>query len=472
MPSAAIFDLDRTLLTGSSAPTFHKHLVAAGLTDSRSIPGQRAYEKSYDLFGENPVVMQLARLFVRTSKGWPVATVATAAEAAADELMNEVPGFARRLLDEHRAAGRLLVLATTSPAAFVTPFAKRLGFDHVVATRWSDDGVRYTGELDGEFLWNRAKCDAVVRLAEVEQISLARSYAYSDSTYDVPLLKAVGTPVAVNPDPQLAAIAVLNGWPIRHLDVSPGVAKVAGRELQEWLRPFNRPELVPNARFEFSGVENIPKTGAAILVFNHRSYFDSTAVTLLTGRAERSARFLGKKEVFDAPIIGRLGALFGGIRVDRGTGSTEPLDKAIAALEGGEMVAMAPQGTIPRGPAFFDPVLKARWGAARLAHATKAPVIPVGLWGTEKVWPRSARLPNLDIIDPPTVAVTVGGPVKLGYRSLQRDSERIMGAIVDLLPGEAREQRTPSEEDLVRTYPPGYSGDPTAEADRRPGSDT
>jgi putative phosphoserine phosphatase/1-acylglycerol-3-phosphate O-acyltransferase len=47
-----------------------------------------------------------------------------------------------------------------------------------------------------------------------------------------------------------------------------------------------------------------------------------------------------------------------------------------------------------------------------------------------------------------------------------------MGAIVDLLPGEAREQRTPSEEDLVRTYPPGYSGDPTAEADRRPGSDT
>ena len=62
--------------------------------------------------------------------------------------------------------------------------------------------------------------------------------------------------------------------------------------------------------------------------------------------------------------------------------------------------------------------------------------------------------------------------MKLGYRSLERDSERIMGAIVDLLPGEARERRTPSEEELVRTYPPGYSGDPTAEADRRPGSDT
>ena len=57
----------------------------------------------------------------------------------------------------------------------------------------------------------------------------------------------------------------------------------------------------------------------------------------------------------------------GGIRVDRGTGSDEPLKEAAAALAGGQLVALMPQGTIPRGPAFFDPVLKGRWGAARLA---------------------------------------------------------------------------------------------------------
>ena len=61
-----------------------------------------------------------------------------------------------------------------------------------------------------------------------------------------------------------------------------------------------------------------------------------------------------------------------------------------------------PQGTIPRGPAFFDPVLKGRWGAARLRQMTGAPVIPIGLWGTEKVWPRSSRLPNvLNVTNPP-----------------------------------------------------------------------
>ena len=56
---------------------------------------------------------------------------------------------------------------------------------------------------------------------------------------------------------------------------------------------------------------------------------------------------------------------------------------------------IAPEGTIPRGPAFFEPELRGRWGTARLAHATRAPVIPVGLWGTEHVWPRNQRLPTL-----------------------------------------------------------------------------
>ncbi|MDJ0974530.1 MAG: HAD-IB family hydrolase, partial [Planctomycetota bacterium] len=383
-----------------------------------------------------------------------------------------VPPAARALLREHKEAGRVLVLATTSPAAFVTPFAERLGFDHVVATRWQKRKGQYTGETVGGFLWGRAKRDAVVELAEAEGLNLAGSYAYSDSAYDVPLLRAVGKPVAINPDPHLTVIAGLNGWPIRNFDKSPGVLKLGGRELQEWLRPFSRPELVPNARFSFEGVENIPADGACILVFNHRSYFDPTAVNLLLARAGRSARFLGKKEVFDVPLVGRLGRMLGGIRVDRGTGSDEPLDKAVEALEIGELVAMAPQGTIPRGPAFFDPELKGRWGAAKLAHETRAPVIPVGLWGTEKVWPRSARMPSLDLLDPPEISIVVGEPVELKYKSLDKDTARIMSAIVDLLPPEAHEHHEPTDEELAATYPPGYTGDPTAEADRRPGTDT
>src|SRR4029077_11804210 len=159
-------------------------------------------------------------------------------------------------------------------------------------------------------------------------------------------------------------------------------------------------------------------------------------------------RFLGKKEVFDAPVIGPLATAMGGIRVDRGTGSDEPLQAAADALGGGEVVAIMPQGTIPRGPAFFDPVLKGRWGAARLAHTTRVPVIPVGLWGTEKVWPRSARLPNmLNVTNPPTIRVRVGPAVELKYKNIDKDTERIMEAIMALLPAEAREnhERTAHE---------------------------
>ena len=169
---------------------------------------------------------------------------------------------------------------------------------------------------------------------------------------------------------------------------------------------------MPYARFDITGVENIPAAGPAILVGNHRSYFDSAAMSMAIARSGRTVRFLGKKEVFDVPVIGQIATAMGGIRVDRGTGSDEPLQAAADALTGGEVVAIMPQGTIPRGPAFFEPELKGRWGAARLAAMTRAPVIPIGLWGTERVWPRSSRLPNvLNVADPPQVRVRVGAPV-------------------------------------------------------------
>ena len=196
-------------------------------------------------------------------------------------------------------------------------------------------------------------------------------------------------------------------------------------------------------------------------------------MSMAIARSGRTVRFLGKKEVFDAPIIGQLATAMGGIRVDRGTGSDEPLQAAADALAGGEVVAIMPQGTIPRGPAFFDPELKGRWGAARLAAMTTAPVIPIGLWGTEKVWPRSSRLPNMP--ERRSTRRRSGSasvpPVELKYRSPDADTKRIMEAISDLLPAEAHEHRDPTADELARTYPPGYKGDPSAETTRRPGTD-
>ncbi|MBV9041355.1 MAG: 1-acyl-sn-glycerol-3-phosphate acyltransferase, partial [Acidimicrobiia bacterium] len=125
------------------------------------------------------------------------------------------------------------------------------------------------------------------------------------------------------------------------------------------------------------------------------------------------------------------------------------------ALEGGQLVALMPQGTIPRGEAFFEPVLKGKWGAARLAAMTRAPVIPIGLWGTEKVWPRRSRVPNVtNVLRAPEIRVRVGEPVALDYTDPQADTDRIMTAIMDLLPPESRERHEPTAEELARTKPP------------------
>jgi putative phosphoserine phosphatase/1-acylglycerol-3-phosphate O-acyltransferase len=469
---AAFFDLDRTLLRGASGPIIGEALKRAGVTD-RSIPGEQIVYRLYDLFGENRPSMEVTRRAVRFASGWVREQVQEAGELAADALVATVQPFAQPLFDEHRKAGRPLVLATTTPYDLVKPLADALGFDDVVATRYGEQDGVYDGTLDGEFVWGPGKLRAIQAWATDRGVDLAESWAYSDSFYDLPMLRAVRHPVAVNPDPRMLVVALLRRWPVVHLDVPAGVPKlpVLGIEPQQVVLAMARPELVPYARFDISGVEHIPSEGPAIVVGNHRSYFDPMALGMALGKRGRPVRFLGKKEVFDAPIVGQLAKAMGGIRVERGTGSDEPLAEAAAALEMGEIVALMPQGTIPRGPAFFDPVLKGRWGAARLAAMTGAPVIPVGLWGTEKVWPRSERLPKLLAIGhPPTVTVRVGTAVKGLTGSPDADTKKIMTAITKLLPPEARKKHTPTPEELARTYPGGKVKD-TDESTRRPGKD-
>ena len=132
----------------------------------------------------------------------------------------------------------------------------------------------------------------------------------------------------------------------------------------------------------------------------------------------------------------------GGIPVDRASSrAIESYAAAVAALEAGEVVGMMPQGTIPRGAAFHDPVLKGKTGVARLAAASGAPVVPFGLWGTELLWPREAKGPRVGPKhwrQPVTVQVRIGPPVDLPGGGAVADTAAIMSAIMDLLPPESR----------------------------------
>jgi putative phosphoserine phosphatase/1-acylglycerol-3-phosphate O-acyltransferase len=472
MESAAFFDLDRTLLTGASGPMFSTMLKRVGVLPDRSLPGEGLVFKFFDVVGETLPSMMVTRQMARAASGWDRALVQEAGRLAAERLVDEVPGFAKALIARHQEEGRKVVMATTSPYDLVRPLADALGIDDVLATKYGESAGKYDGSIDGFFVWGPGKLAAVRQWARRNGVDVGRSYAYSDSIYDLPLLSAVKFPTAVNPDPRLRLVATLRRWPSQFFDVPAQVPKIAGVEPQRALQMLAQPSLFPWVRFDIDGTDLIPREGPAILVGNHRSYFDPLAIGFALARAGRPVRFLGKKEVFDAPLVGQVASALGGIRVERGSGSDEPLAAAAEALEAGEAVALMPQGTIPRGMAFFDPELKGRWGAAKLAALTKAPVIPIGLWGTEKVWPRNARTPNvLAVGHPPTVRIRVGEPVKLKYSSPDADTKRIMKALVDLLPEEAKHFHEPTPEELARSLPANYKGDPRAEDTRRPGTD-
>jgi putative phosphoserine phosphatase/1-acylglycerol-3-phosphate O-acyltransferase len=266
--------------------------------------------------------------------------------------------------------------------------------------------------------------------------------------------------VAVNADPRLALIAGLRRWPRIHFDAPPGVPEFLGIEPMDAVRRVVRPEMFPYARFDIAGTHHIPRTGPALIVANHRSYFDVPAIGLTVMKGGRIPRGLAKKELFDAPVVGQLARAFGQIMVDRKGSPTQVMAEVITALRAGEVIVLTPEGTIPRGAAFYRTKLKGKTGAARLAAATRVPVIPVGIWGTEKVWPRSARLPNMtNILHPPLVQVRVGPPVEgLRYGAAKADTATIMDAIVALLPEEASREREPTENEIALATPPGGKG--------------
>lgn len=463
--AAAIVDVDRTLLTGRPGGILRDALHRAGVAVA---PGP--LRPAVDAVATASLSTQLSLLAVQASRGWPDAAVREAATTAAEAVVDDVAPYLHPLLDDHRSAGERLLLVSAAPPAVAEPLGGLLGAEDVVGTTWAE-GRGLLGPIQGPLVWARSKADAGSAWLRSARVSPSAAHAYADNFLAGPLLASVGQATAVDPDVRLTALARTRGWPIRHLDVPEGVVKLAGRELQEWLRPFAGVETVLNGRIRMGGLEHVPGRGGAILAFNHRSYFDAAVAGVVAARAGRAVRGLGKKEVLDAPVLGLLARAAGTIRVDRGTGSHEALEAAALALRAGEVVMIAPQGTIPRGPAFFEPELKGRWGAARLAAMTRAPVIPMGLWGTEQVWPRNARLPRIDPLRRPRVTVRIGPPMELTYDDLDTDTKRIMAAIIDLLPPEAHERRTPTEEELRRTYPPGYRGDPARETERRPGRD-
>ncbi|MEX2394248.1 MAG: HAD-IB family hydrolase [Actinomycetota bacterium] len=458
---AAFFDLDRTLLGDSSGILIMDAMRERGLISDRDAALADLGRRFFKVVGETWLGMQVTKRSIGRIAGWSRADLREAAERSVDKLDAAVYTEARAFIERHKQAGDLVVIATSTGRDMVEPLADRLGVDRLIATEYEEDAEgAYTGNMIGKWLWGPDKAEAVKTFAEREGIDLNESFAYSDSYFDRHLLESVGYPRVVNPDAMLRAYAVRKGWPVLGFKNREGPPHIA-LEPFDLLRPLAHPLIAP-VNIVIEGVQLIPSSGPVIVAANHRSYLDPIVLTAVGMRRGRKFRYLGKKEMFEAPVVGQAMKLLGQIRVDRGSGDTAPLQQAVDALHRGEAIGIFPQGTIPRGEDFYSPNLRAKTGVARLAVQADVPVIPVALWDTEKVWPRNSRVPKVtELLARRPVYAKVGEPIKLkmppgregsaaAYHELANE---VMARIVDLLPPEVRTPSSPTTEQIRLASP-------------------
>lgn len=214
---AAFFDLDKTIISRSSSLALTRPMYRAGMVTRGQLLRGAYAQLVYVLVGADERKMErLKEGMLALTKGWPRDQVE---ELVRDVILEVIDPFvyqeALDLIALHRAQGRRVFIVSSSPEEVVRPLALHFGVHDVIATRAEVDGQgRYTGQL-AFYCYGQAKAEAIRELAEREGIDLSRSYAYSDSITDLPMLEAVGNPVAVNPDRELRKAAEERGWQIR-----------------------------------------------------------------------------------------------------------------------------------------------------------------------------------------------------------------------------------------------------------------
>lgn len=212
---AAFFDLDKTIIARSSPLALGRSFFREGLISRafllRSIYAQLVFQ----ITGADENKMEKVReAATKLTVGWEVDRVRQIVSDVLEEVVTPlIYAEALELIHDHRAAGRLIVLVSSSPEEIVEPLAAMLRIDRFIATRARVEDGKYTGELEF-YAYGAQKAEAIRQVSDDLGIKLEDSFAYSDSVTDLPMLEAVGNPVAVNPDKDLRRIALERDWTV------------------------------------------------------------------------------------------------------------------------------------------------------------------------------------------------------------------------------------------------------------------
>jgi HAD superfamily hydrolase (TIGR01490 family) len=217
--AAAFFDLDKTLMEGSSAFQFGRAAYRNGMMNRRQLARDVWANVKFRLEGStDEATTELRDRIFESIAGQRVVDL--------ERLMPDVlAGVLPRLYDqmlhvawEHQDAGRPVFIVTAASQEMAEMLAHVLHFDGGIGSRSEIHEGVYTGKPSGPFTYREGKAEAIREVAREQGIDLTKSYAYSDSESDLPMMRVVGHPVAVNPDAELERVAREQGWQIMRFD--------------------------------------------------------------------------------------------------------------------------------------------------------------------------------------------------------------------------------------------------------------
>lgn len=430
--TTAFFDLDRTLIAGYSVVAFALETARSGVRHGELRESTRllrdALRQGSQTRGSNyhKLVHRLANALTGRSER----TLEEIGERAFERSMaRSIYREAIELVEAHRAAGHRLVMVTAATRYQAEPVARVMGIEDICCTQLEVQDGRFTGKSIAPLCYGEGKALAARRVLKKRGGTLKRSWFYSDSSDDLPLLRKVGHPVAVNPSDKLAVHARNTGWPQLHFNSRglSGFEDVARTSLvaQSVLatatfgaisKRLGTPAYANANRltrmlgdigsgfagldFEIDGHHNLHRERPAIFVFNHQSLLDSMVLAHLL---REDVVALCKKEMASNLLVGPLLRQVDTIFVDRGKPDQgEVLKRSLEVLDSGRSLVIAPEGT----RSTLGDVQPFKHGAFLLARKAGVPLVPVVLHNVKDALPKGAIW-----LHPATIRVTVMDPI-------------------------------------------------------------
>lgn len=413
----ALFDLDKTLIAIFSAGSFMLARMRSGQMTRAELLANFTAMTNF-IKGERDFSTMI-ETSVSALKGQPEeAFQELAAQIFEKTLSAAIYPEARALVEAHRRKGHTLAIISSATPYQIQHVARELGIEHMLCTRYEVKQGKFTGAVVQPTCWGEGKAYYGRQLAQAQGLDLEKSFFYTDSHEDLPLLQIVGRPRPLNPDTKLSKVAARQGWPIQHFSpsVNPGLRQIFRSTLL-------LPALVPTAMVGLPirsltgsskraadtairtwselacaaigvdvvihGREHLWSQRPCVFIYNHQSSADALIVFRVL---ERDFVGIAKKEIANVPFFGTAAKAMGTVFIDRSdksaSGARSGLEPAVDALRKGQSIVVAPEGT--RSYSYkLGPFKK---GAFHIAMQAGVPIVPFVVHNSIDIAPKGSKL--------------------------------------------------------------------------------